>query len=143
MNKDTLKSMLEIIRACESVHLCSFDGEYPDVRHVANAMNRDADNLTLYFMTSHNTPKAAQLTQNPHCCLYYFNPENRHALRLFGEIKFVTDMNMRRKFWRDEYKKFGYRGPDDNDFVLMQFIPAAYKYYVGPEIHTGRITTAD
>lgn len=109
------------------------------MRDMANALNRDATDWPLFFMTSRSTPKYAQIATNPHCCLYYFNPANRHAVRLYGEMVFDTDMKMRHKYWRPEYEKFGYGGPDDADFVLMRFVPDSYKYYVGNEIKTGQL----
>jgi len=139
MNNDVLQSVLDIVRACDAVQLCTIGDEYPETRHVANAMNKNADNLTLYFMTGRNTPKARQLANCSKCCLYYFNDSNRHAVRLFGNMEFVTDMATRRAHWHDDFKKFGYGGPDDADVVLLRFVPAAYKFYVGDEMKTGNI----
>lgn len=137
MTNNTTDAITQIIRACQAVQLCTFGGEYPETRHVSNAMNHDATDLTLYFMTGANTPKYAQLAKNPKCCLYYFDDATRHAVRLFGAIEFVTDNAVRAKYWRDEYKKFGYGGVADANFVLMRFVPAQYKFYVGQELKTG------
>lgn len=140
MKPDVQNSIMEIIRSCDAVHLCTCGGEYPDARHLTNALNRDADNIVLYFITGRTTPKYAQLRANPKCCLYYFNDVNHHSVRLFGDIEFIDDMGIRRKYWRDEYKKFGYDGPESTDFILMRFTPVKYKFYIGPTLHTGNIT---
>ncbi len=130
MEHNNIAPILEIIRACDDVHLCTIGDKYPETRQMTNAMNRDAADLTLYFMTSKTSPKFAQLRNNPHCCLYYFNSANRHAIRLFGKMDIIDDMDVRRKYWREDYRKFGYGGPDDTDFVLMRVRPHKYKFYI-------------
>ncbi len=136
MNDDIMK----IIRACTSVHLSTNGADgYPETRHITNAMNRDAFAAPLYFMTGRTTPKYAQLSQDARCSLYYFDDATRHALRLFGVIEFVADAATRNKYWRDEYEKFGYGGPDGENFILMRFVPKKYKYYVGADMKTGEV----
>ncbi|MDR1338038.1 MAG: pyridoxamine 5'-phosphate oxidase family protein [Rickettsiales bacterium] len=140
MNDETLQSILKIVRACDSLQLAtiSLDG-YPETRHVMNAMNSNASGLSLHFMTSNQSPKYRQLQRNPRVCLYYFNPENRHAVRLFGEIEIVDYPVQKRLFWNDDFKAFGYSGADDEHYALLRFIPREYKYYLGDELKTGRI----
>ncbi len=140
MSSNVVKSILDIVRACPDVQFVTNGlGAYPETRHLMNALNADATDLNLYFITTVGTPKYEQLLENPHVCLYYFNPENRHAVRLFGVIEFVVDADVRRKFWRDEYKEFGYTGADDKKMVLMRFVPDEYKFYIGDELKTGKI----
>lgn len=134
-----IDSILSVIKSCDDVVMATCDGAYPDVRHLTNAMNRDAHDLNLYFMTGRNTPKYIQLQNTPNCTLYYFNPVTRYSVRLYGEIKFVDDMQIRKKYWRDEYKKFGYSGAESADFILMQFIPKSFKFYVGNDLKCGDI----
>ncbi len=140
MSNEVIKSILDIVRACDSVQFVTNGlGAYPETRHLMNALNVDSPDLNLYFITTVNSPKYEQLEHDPHVCLYYFNPENRHAVRLFGIAEFVGDADLRRKFWRDEYKDFGYTGADDKRLVLIHFIPAEYKFYVGDELKTGKL----
>lgn len=134
------QAILDIVRACDAVQLATVrpDG-MPETRDMANMMNRDATDLALYFMTSRHSPKAAQLTQNPNCCLYYYNHENHHSVRLFGTMTLIDDVKSRHAHWNEEFRKFGYDGPDDAEFVLLRFNPAEYKYYDADGIQTGRL----
>lgn len=140
MNNNTSNAILDIVHACDFAHLCTMDTKYPETRQMSNAMNKHAKNLSLYFMTSRTTPKAAQLIKNPNCCLYYFDDKTRHVVRLFGQMEFVSDASMRRTMWSDEYKVFGYGGPEDEDFVLLRFKPEKYKFYIGADMKTGTIS---
>ncbi len=140
MNTDIKESILKIVRACENLQLatCAF-GKYPETRHIMNAMNMGATDLNLHFLTTVGSPKYEQLSQNPHCCLYYFNPENRHAVRLFGKMQFIDDCAERAKYWRDEYAVFGYTDATDDRWVLMRFVPDSYKFYIGTELKSEKL----
>ena len=140
MNNDEIKSVIDVVKSCEDVQLCTWrlDG-YPETRHVMNAMNTHISDLVLHFLTGFDTPKSAQIRQNPKCCLYYFNPQTRHAVRLFGEIKAVADTGARKKYWRDDYKQFGYTGADDPEYILLEFTPRMYKFYDTTGMKTGLI----
>ncbi len=140
MSQEIEHSILEIVRACDAAQVCTFGLDvYPDTRHLVNTINRNALDLNLYFITTINSPKYQQILKNPHACVYYFNPENRHVVRLYGEIEIVTDGNDRRAHWTDEFKQYGYTGPDDKNFVVLHFTPEEYKFYIGDELNAGKI----
>lgn len=140
MNNDDMQSIIDIIKSCDDVQLCTnrIDG-YPETRHVTNAMNRNISGLELHFMTGRDSPKFKQIQKNPKCCLYYFNPETRRAVRLFGEIVNIDDNTVRSQHWNDEFKKFGYDSPSDANFILLRITPKSYKFYAGDEMKSGLI----
>lgn len=137
MNNSTISAILDVLTQCDDAIVATCAGDFPDARHMTNALNRTATDLQLYFMTSRDTPKYKQLQENTHCALYYFNPANRHAVRLYGMMEFISDTDIRVKKWRPEFSKFGYGGPYDDAFVLMRFIPYSYKYYIGTDQKSG------
>ncbi len=138
--QQTIQSILAIVQSCDSAIMATIGADaFPDARHMVNTLNRDTRNLALHFFTDTNSQKQNQLARNPNCCLYYFNPETRHAVRLFGQIETVTDADTRAKMWRDDFKRFGYGGATDKNFALLRFIPDSYKFYIGNEMKTGKI----
>ncbi|MCL1902303.1 MAG: pyridoxamine 5'-phosphate oxidase family protein [Alphaproteobacteria bacterium] len=140
MDNQTKKSLIDVIKSCEDLQFCTLGlGAYPETRHVTNAINRDIQDLDLYFMTTVGSPKYRQIRTNPHVCLYYYNPENHHAIRLFGLIEIINDGAIKNKYWRADYKKFGYLGANDPKFALMHFVPKEYKFYIGKDLITGEI----
>ena len=137
---DVTKSILDIVHSCDAVIMATVrDDGMPDVRHLANALNRTADNLSLMFLTGRTTPKAAQVLHNPKCCLYYYNDETHYVVRLYGVLELVTDAETRAAYWDDDFRRFGYTGPDDAEFVLMRFTPDEYKYYDADGLQSGAI----
>ncbi len=139
MQNDELNAILADVRACETVILATCGETYPDARHILNVLNANAVDFNLKFITTMNSPKHMQMAKNPWCALYYFNPENRHAVRLYGTMEFITAPAQRRAQWRDEFTAFGFTGADDPKFTLMRFIGDSYKFYIGNDMHTGAL----
>lgn len=139
-DNNDIQSVIDVVKSCDDLILCTnrMDG-YPDARHVANMMNKDVKNLDLHFLTGADTPKFKQIMKNHKCCLYYFNPQNRYAVRLYGEITPIDNLETKRQYWRDDFKNFGYLGADDPEFMLLEFKPHSYKFYVGNEMRSGII----
>ena len=133
-----IQSIIDVVKSCENVDLCTnrLDG-FPECRTVMNALNADASNLELHFITNADSPKMRQLSRDARCCLYYFNAQTRYAVRLFGELHVVNDIAEKQKYWRDRYSEFGYSGADDANLTLLQFSPKTYKFYVDDEMKTG------
>ena len=136
---NTLESIINIIKSCDSVVLSTVNAQYTDARYITNMLNRNIRLLDLYFMTGSDTPKYDQLDLNPNCCLYYYNPETHYSVRLYGKMRFVDDTTLKNKYWMPEFKRFGYCGADDQRFIVMRFVPMEYKFYIGDEIKTGKI----
>ena len=62
---ETIKSIIEIIKSCEDVQLCTnrSDG-YPETRHVMNGMNQNIETIDLRFLTIKDSPKYLQLQKS-------------------------------------------------------------------------------
>ena len=136
----TIKSIINIIISCVYFQFCSFCfEEYPDTRIFLIGLNQDIDSIDLHFLTMKSSQKFKQLEKNNHCCLYYFNPTTRYAVRLFGKMENIDDQSEKNKYWQDKYSNFGFTGANDPNFALLRFIPDSYKFYIGEELYTGKI----
>ena len=140
MPDNVTQSIIDIVKSCEVLQLCTFGlGLYPETRHVMNEINFGITDLDLRFFTTKGSPKYQQIQANPHVCLYYFNPNTRHVVRLFGLMEIINDHVEKQKYWKDPYKRFGY---DNNDMLtLLRFAPKGYKFYVGNELHHGEFSS--
>ena len=140
MNNDEITAIIDVVKSCDDVVLGTnrLDG-YPECRTVMNALNADVTDLKLHFITNGDSPKMAQLRHNAKCCLYYFNSNTRYAVRLFGEMRAIDNLDEKKKYWRDSYSEFGYTGADDANLTLLEFVPKSYKFYVGNEMKTGLV----
>ena len=140
MTNEVLNHILKIVHACPFVYLGTINlDKYPEIRHLMNTMNEKAESLYLHFLTGLYSPKVDQLRKNNKVCLYYYNPQTHHAVRLFGRMEFVENPVERAQYWDDSYKMFGYTGPEDKNWGLVAFIPDGYKYYSGGEVISEKI----
>lgn len=144
MDKETRKSLIDIVRSCDTVQFCTFSlKDYPETRTIINWMNRENNCLHLHFITYKTAHKLEQVKKNNHVCLYYFNPTTRMAMRLFGRIEEIFDREKKDKFWQDDMKQFGYKDKDDERYRLMEFTPKIYKYYANNIEYTGDIAESE
>lgn len=142
MTEDIKNNIISVIKNCEIVQFCTFkENDYPETRIIINMLNLDIKNIEqLHFITNKNSHKIKQISKNKNVCLYYFNPENRHAITLFGEAVQVENEKEKQSFWNDAFKKFGYASKDDENFCVIRFEPKLYKLYTERlEEHTGNI----
>lgn len=133
--------IIDVIKSCPDLQLCTmcFVEGFPDTRHMSNALNRGLTELELYYMTNKKSYKVEQIIQTPKVCVYYYNPETRHAIRLFGTMIIQENMFIKKKYWNSEFSAYGYTGSDDPNFILLHFVPQFYKFYIGLEQKNGRI----
>ena len=114
--EDIKKNILNVITTCETAQFCTFTlNAYPETRMLANMINKDKNNIndfTLFFITNINSHKVSQIKNNNNVCIYYFNPETRHSMTLFGIAEIIVSQEEKSKFWNDSWKNFGYSGKD-------------------------------
>lgn len=133
------KSISEIIQSCDSAILGTCDNSAPDVRHVTNILNRESNSFDLYFITTLNSPKYNQINQNTNVCLYYYNPMTHKSVRLYGIMNIISDIQTKKAKWHKEFIKFGYTGYTDTNFVLLNFVPKSYKFYIDNVKYVGKL----
>ena len=93
-----IQSIVDIVKSCEDVILATNRlDEFSEARTVMNALNANATDLNLHFITNDDSPKMAQLRRNAKCCLYYFNANTRYAVRLFGEMRVIDNLDEKKK----------------------------------------------
>ncbi|MDR2509736.1 MAG: pyridoxamine 5'-phosphate oxidase family protein [Spirochaetaceae bacterium] len=144
MNDTVKKNIMEIVKSCETVTLGTYReiGEYPDLRTILNTLNCENTNLVLHFFTSNISHKMQQILKKNYCCLYFLNSDTRMALRLFGTFAIYNEPD-KKNYWRDDWKKFGYSGPEDTRWAVLTFTPKQYKYYTGSTEFAGEISEDD
>jgi general stress protein 26 len=97
---------------------------YPDVRTLLVAAKDNTD--TLWFATSTESGKIAQLRKNPKAAIYGYTMETEtgcdmREFRLFGSIELLSDSASRRKAWRDEFIQHFPEGVDSPTLIVMRF----------------------
>lgn len=76
---------------------------------------------TVWFSTSAQSEKVAELKANPKSALYGFHPEQMSEVRLYGTIELLTDQKSRERVWKEEYKQYWPEGITAPDMMVMKF----------------------
>jgi len=128
---DIKENIIKIINSCDEVQFCTHGlNNYPETRFIANYLNKDIKDFPLHFITHHSSHKIEQITANSYSCLYYFNFKTRMAVTLFGISKEFKDIDTKNKFWNDDWKRYGFKDKNDEDYTIIEFTPKMYKFYI-------------
>ena len=131
---------LKMMETASIVYLTNIDKNgYPSTRAMLNlknpvenqglaAIHNEEDNpLTVFLTTNTSSQKFTEIQQNSKACLYYCDPQNFHGVLLQGKIEIITDSELRKKAWQNEWKIYYPAG--DSDYTLLRFIPEKLKTY--------------
>ena len=99
---------------------------YPNL---VNFFKRHEDNFLIYFSTNTSSSKISQIKNNPNVCVYYSKPDEYKGCMLSGKIKIVTDQNVKKSLWQDNWKMYYPGGVADNDYTILELKPNLLKVY--------------
>lgn len=76
---------------------------------------------TVWFSTSAGSEKVAEIKADPRAVLYGSHPETMSEFRLFGTVELLTDMESRKRVWKEEYKQYWPDGIESPDIMVLKF----------------------
>jgi general stress protein 26 len=89
------------------------------------------EDLVLYTATNKDTHKVDEIKQNPnvHVLLGYEGKGwNDSYLEVEATASISDNKELKEKFWNDHLKEW-MNSPDDREYVLLQLMPEAIRYY--------------
>ena len=117
---ETKSRILQILDKEVFVSLATFGADsYPDVRVLLVAAKDGVDSI--WFATSTDSGKIAQLRKNPKAALYGYDRETMMEFRLFGTVELLTDTTSRRKIWQDDFIQHFPEGFDSPNMIVLLF----------------------
>lgn len=81
------------------------------------------EELTIYLGTSPQSRKISEITSNPKVSLTYHSPRENAYVTMIGPAVIENDLQLRRKYWREDWRIFFPGGPDSDDYTLIKFTP--------------------
>ena len=100
-------------------HMATIDGDKPAIR-VMHGGQVD-DDFTVWFATGLSSHKVAQLRQNPHTSLSFFNGKSDICLHGKGEV--LTDQATRDAHWHETLERYFPGGSTDPEYALIRITP--------------------
>jgi general stress protein 26 len=82
------------------------------------------EDLTIWFGANPKSRKVREIGQNDQVAVSYENPREHAYVTLLGHARTESNVNERRKYWRQEWARFWPQGPESNDYVLIKFVPS-------------------
>jgi len=117
----------------EAVYLATVSGGRPRIRALVNLRRSDLypsasefcrkEGFTVYFSSSITSGKAREVEANPWVAAYYCDPGKTHGVMLSGEIEILTDPDLKRTLWSDQWRIYWTGGAADPDYAVFRLKP--------------------
>ncbi len=91
----------------------------------------DARNELWYF-TSKDSPKVAEIKANAAMLVSYSNPDSNDYVSLSGTAEIVSDKSKIDELWNDSLSVWFPQGKDDPNICLIKFKPESAEYWDAP-----------
>jgi len=92
---------------------------FPNIR--AFSIGNAESLSTIWFSTSVKSEKIKEIRLNPKVVLYGYDQHSMAELRLFGRIEMLSDIDSRKKIWKEEYLKYWPDGIHSPDLTVLKF----------------------
>jgi general stress protein 26 len=136
------KLSIGLMKVAEVAYLSTITSDgFPETRVLLNLKNEkqfpdlvsllrdDESDLKAYFTTNTSSYKMKNITENPKVCVYYCKEDERKGLMLSGIIEIITDMELKKAFWHNNWIMFFPEGATDPDYTLLRLKPTVAKGY--------------
>ena len=119
-----LDAALITMKAARYCFLITLDATgQPQARLVFGyGLGHDPD-MTLRIATNPTTRKVREIARDGRATVAYGDAAGEGYVTLIGEARLVTDLAERRRWWDEELRPFFPHGPEDDDFLLIEFRP--------------------
>lgn len=128
------QSLLELMNVPDAVYLATVDGSVPRIRALNNLRRQDlypgagafcrARGFRAYFATSVSSGKVREIRANPAVSVYYCDPKNYRGVTLAGKMEVLSDPDLKRALWQDEWLIYWPAAACDPDYAVLCLQPA-------------------
>lgn len=135
-------AFLKLMDESPAVYLATVDGRDPRIRALVNLRRRDlypsasefcrTQGGTVYLSTSAASSKVREIRANPQVAVYYCDPSSVHGISLSGRMEVLSDPNLKRALWSDDWRIY-WEGPGDPDYVVLRMKPTGAVGWWGTE----------
>lgn len=81
------------------------------------------EDMTIWVGTWSKSRKVREIQRDNRVTLAFHDKENTAYVTLLGTAQTESDINKKRKYWREEWVGFIPQGPEGDDYLLVKFIP--------------------
>lgn len=137
----TAESLLEAARAIiQAAEYCFLITRSESGQANARLMQhfKPSIDLTLWFGTHTRSRKVQDISRDSRVTAALEAPREAAYLTLQGSAQVVSDLSMRRRYWREDWVAFFPEGPEGEDYALIKLVPAgieivSFAHHITPE----------
>jgi general stress protein 26 len=97
-------------------------------------MTQEAEpDMDLWFATRMDSQKVDELRKNPKVGLYYYNQQDWSYVSIGGTVEVIQDRERFKRYWKDSWRRWFPKGPDDPEAVLLKVNAEVVTYEDGDE----------
>lgn len=135
-----IKLSVDLMNSAGLVYLSTVNSSgFPETRALLNLRNAkqfpglvnlsNESSLETYLTTNTSSMKMKSIMENPKVCLYYCKEDEQRGLMLGGVMEIVTDMDIKKALWQDNWTIFFPGGVTDPDYTMLRLRPVVAKGY--------------
>lgn len=130
------------VQAAENVYVSTVNEEgYPVTRVMFNLHNPDRfpgqasfivglnEGFRIYLATNTASSKVAHVRRMPLISVYYHVHGSWQGMLVAGEAEVVSDMDIKRGMWQDDWSQYYEEGVEDADYTLLRLRPVFAEFY--------------
>ena len=143
--KELKQECLKLMETADIAYLSTIDSDgFPQIRAMVNLRNKEQysdltsvfegheEDLLIYMTTDTASNKFKQIEANPKVSVYFCNPQKIQGLLLAGEMELVTDMDIKKQLWHDDWKMHYPNGFDGPEYNILCLKPSLAKFWSVP-----------
>lgn len=127
---DVLESSLRLIESCNIAMVGSNgDDGYPNIKAMIKI---EAEGIkTIWFSTNTSSKRVSQFEKNEKACVYFADEGNFKGLMLLGDMEVLSDIESKKRIWREGCEIYYPLGVEDPDYSVLRFTAKKGNYYHG------------
>ena len=136
---------IKLMETADVIYLSTIDEDgFPQTRAMVNLRNEEQfpnlvnlfekhkEDFLIYMTTDTASTKFKQITENPKASVYFCNPKDVQGLMLIGKVEIVTDKEIKKQLWQDDWKVYYPGGVDDPEYNILRLLPIYAKCWFMP-----------
>lgn len=146
MNESEIKQeCIKLMETTDVAYLSTIDSNgFPQIRAMVNLRNKKQfpnlacefiehqDDFLIYMTTDTASVKFKQIIANPKVSVYFCDSKQIRGLMLVGELEVVTDKDIKKRFWQDDWKIHYPSGVDGPEYNILRLSPMHAKCWFLP-----------
>ena len=135
------EKLREMVKDIDFCMLTTVD-ENNDLHSRPMSLNSEMDQEgNLWFFTSANSHKVAELSRTPKCNVSFANPDDNRYVSITGTAELVREKRKIEELWKPELKAWFPKGTEEPDLALLRVGIEKAEYWDSPSSKVAQVVS--